>query len=73
MESPWKAHEWMEEARNRLDIYDAPYHDQFESAVQSINALWRKIRYVTGMTRKIFGKMEKFHFLRQMLESLFDD
>ena len=64
--NPWKAHEWMEEARNRLDIYDAPYHDQFDAAVQKLTLFGVQILNVTGMTRKSFGKKEKFRFLRNI-------
>ena len=71
--NPWKAHEWMEEARNRLDIYDAPYHDQFESAVQSINALWRANSKCHWYDAKEFWKDGKVSLPPKMLESLFDD
>ena len=38
--SPWCAVKWMEEARNRISIYD-PFFDEYDKSANRINALWR--------------------------------
>ena len=58
--NPWLAHDWMEEARDRLDIYSAPYHEEYDAAVNRINDLFgNQTLNVTGMMLKSFGKKEK--------------
>lgn len=38
--NPWKAHEWMDEARNQLTL-DSIWYDNYDETVDRINALWR--------------------------------
>jgi hypothetical protein len=70
--NPWKAHEWMDEAYQRLDIYGAPYHDEYEAAVQRINSLWRANTKCHWYDPKEFWKDGKVSLSPKMLESLYD-
>ena len=63
-------HEWMEEASNRLTFMMLHYHDQFESAVQSINALWRANSKCHWYDAKEFWKDGKVSLPPKILESL---
>ena len=54
--SPWKAHEWMEEAAARLDIMYAPYFDEYNNAVKRINAMWKKHRQYRWFNEREFWK-----------------
>ena len=71
--SPWKAHEWMEEARNRLDIYEAPFHEQFDAAVHEINALWRSLERYSWFNKREFWTKGKIQHPPTYLEPLFDE
>jgi hypothetical protein len=71
--NPWLAHEWMEEARNRLDIYSAPYHEQYDTAVRRINALWKSNSQCHWYDAKEFWKRGKVSYPPKMLEPLFDE
>jgi hypothetical protein len=71
--SPWTAHEWMEQAYNRLDIRDAPFHEDYNSAVHRINAYWRSITKTRFYSQKEFWAKGKFPMPPKMLEPLYDE
>jgi len=71
--NPWLAHDWMEEARNRLDIYEAPYHEQYDIAVKRINALWKSNAQCHWYDAKEFWKKGKVSYPPKMLETILDD
>ena len=71
--NPWKAHEWMEEARNRLDLYEAPYHEYYDRAVKRINALWKSNSQCRWYDAKEFWKRGKVTYPPKMLEPIFDE
>ena len=50
--SPWKAHEWMEEARNRLDITKLRFTNSL-TAVHEINSLGVHSSVTHGLTRRV--------------------
>jgi len=39
--NPWKAHEWMDEARNQMTL-DSLWYDEYDRTVDAINSLWRE-------------------------------
>ena len=71
--NPWLAHEWMEQAHNRLDIYSAPFHEQYNRAVHRINAYWRSITSNYYYSQKEFWSKGKFSLPPKMLEPLYDE
>ena len=71
--NPWKAHEWMEEARQRLDLFNAPYHDQFDDAVHRINALWRSNMQCHWYDSKTFWMDGKQSRQPKFLDPLYED
>lgn len=71
--SPWKTHEWMEEARNRLDIYDAPFHSQFDEAVHEINALWKSLERFSWFNPSEFWSKGKVKHPPMYLIPLYDE
>jgi len=70
--APWKTHEWKNQARDRLDIFHAPYHDQYDAAVHRINALWRSNRSHHWYDERTFWMDGKVSRPPKMLEPLFD-
>ena len=71
--NPWKAHEWMEEARQRLDLFNAPYHDQFDDAVHRINHLWRSNMRCHWYDSKTFWMDGKQSRQPRFLDPLYED
>ena len=71
--SPWKAHEWMQEAYNRLDLYEAPFHEQYDQAVHEINALWRSLETYSWFDKREFWTKGKAQHPPTYLEPLFDE
>lgn len=71
--SPWRTHEWMEEAANRLDIVHAPYFEEYNDAVKRINAIWKQNTRYRWYNEKDFWKDGKTYRSPKMLEPLFDD
>ena len=71
--NPWKAHEWMEEARQRLDLFNAPYHDQFDTAVHNINNLWRSNMRCHWYDSKTFWMDGKQSRQPKFLDPLYED
>lgn len=71
--NPWKAHEWMEEARQRLDLFNAPYHDQFDTAVHNINNLWRSNMCCHWYDSKTFWMDGKQSRQPKFLDPLYED
>lgn len=71
--NPWLAHDWMEEARDRLDIYSAPYHEEYDAAVNRINALWKSNSKCHWYDVKEFWKKGKVSYPPKMLETILDD
>ena len=71
--SPWIAHEWMEEAQNRLDIHSAPFHDEYNQTVHRINRLWKSIAKTHYYSQKEFWAKGKFPMPPKMLEPLYDE
>jgi len=71
--SPWKTHEWMEDAAQRLDLFYAPYHDQYNQAVLRINSLWRSNMQCHWYDAKTFWMDGKTYRTPKMLEPLYED
>lgn len=71
--SPWKAHEWMKEARNRLDLYEAPFHQEYNYAVREINDLWRSLERYSWFNKAEFWSKGKVKFPATYLEPLYDE
>jgi len=71
--SPWIAHEWMEEAQNRLDIRTAPFHEDYNATVHRINQLWKSIAKTHYYSQKEFWAKGKFSLPPKMLEPLYDE
>ena len=71
--NPWKALEWMDEARQRLDLCNAPYHDQFDDAVHRINNLWRANMRCHWYDSKTFWMDGKQSRQPKFLDPLYED
>lgn len=71
--SPWKAHEWMQEARDRLDLWNAPFHDEFDAAVHRINKLWRTNATTRWYDQKEFWRDGKTSRPPKYLEPFYED
>lgn len=67
--SPWHAHAWMEEARDRLSL-DEPYFDEFNKAVQAMNLYWLSLRHYRWYDESDFwsfdGEPRPLTFLEQI-------
>ena len=71
--NPWVAHEWFDEARGRLDIYDAPFHEDYDRAVKRVNYYWRSLRRMRYYDEREFWKKGKVSYPPKFLEPLFDE
>jgi len=71
--APWKAHEWMEEARGRLDLLNAPYHLEYDQAVNRINTLWKSNMKCNWYDAKTFWMDGKMSRPPKFLQPLVDD
>ena len=70
--NPWLAHDWMSEAMDRLDIYEAPYHDTYNEAAHRINSLWRSYRKHHWYNEKEFWKKGKMSYPPKEIATLYD-
>jgi hypothetical protein len=70
--APWKTHEWMNDAQQRLDIVRAPYHEEYDAAVSRINYLWKTNRSHRWYNERDFWMDGKISRPPKMLEPLFD-
>ena len=69
--NPWVAHDWMEEALNRIDIVRAPFHDDYNAAVHRINAYWKSLPSMHYYNQKEFWAKGKMPYPPKFLEPLF--
>jgi len=70
--NPWKCHEWMEEARDRMDL-DNLFHNEYDSAVRRINAYWRMLPRFRHHNPDEFWKRDKVSYPPTYLELMVDD
>ena len=70
--NPWKAHEWMNEARNRMDL-DNMFFDEYDSAVRRINARWKLITKLRWYNPDEFWKRGKESMAPKLLEPMVDE
>jgi hypothetical protein len=55
--NPWLAHIWMEEAKNQLSI-DRPFFEEYDAAVQRINARWLLLKHFHWFNEAEFWSVE---------------
>lgn len=71
--NPWKAHEWFEEARERINIYDAPFFEEFDKAVSRVNAYWISLRSKRYYNEREFWKKEKVFIPPKLVEPMLSE
>lgn len=69
--SPWCAVKWMEEARNRISIYD-PFFDEYDKSAERINALWRSYEKYIWYDARAFWKQGNISHPPQRIPLLSD-
>ena len=69
--SPWCAVKWMEEARNRISIYD-PWYDEYDKTANKINALWRSYNKYIWYEPKSFWRQGNVSHPAQQIPLLSD-
>lgn len=70
--NPWKAHEWMSEARDMVD-FTSPFYDEYDKTVDRINALWKSMERQTWYNQKVFWKKNNVFTPPMQLLHISDD
>ena len=70
--SPWKAHEWMEEARNLISM-QYPFYDDYDNAVDTINRTWRSFEKYQWYDAREFWKRGNVSCPAQYLKRIDED
>lgn len=70
--NPWKAHEWFEEARERINIDTAPFFEEYDAAARRVNAYWISLQNKRYYDMREFWKKDKTFIPPKLIETILD-